>query len=349
MAGKDMRDRKKGIVFFLVWFAVTAMGAQGSRGEEFYEGKYLRFIVGASAGGSFDAYTRLLARHFGRYVPGHPTTVVQNMPGAGSLIAANYIYNKAKSDGLTIGGFAAALVLQDVMGNKAVKFDGRKFGWMGIPSPYHTLCSFRRDSKVKTIDDWLAVERPIKLSGIGPGTGPSDVPRLLNAALGLPVQLVEGYRGGSQARLALERGEVDGYCGSWQAVKGVWNRPLEAGQIVLVLQANLESHPDLKTVPLAIDFAKTEEQRRILGVADTTHGIEFVYAVAPGTPEDRLSLLQKAFVRTLNDAALREEANRSGLEIAPMDGPTLGARLSALYDLPSETIVKLKQILVPKK
>lgn len=344
-----MTDRKRWLVILWVGFAVTVMGVQGALGEEFYKGKYLRFVLGASAGGSFDAYTRLIARHLGKYIPGNPTTVVQNMPGAGSLIAANTIFNKAKPDGLTIGGFAAALVLQDVMGNKAVKFDGRKFGWIGIPSSYHTLCSFRSDSKVKTIDDWLAAKRPLKISGIGPGTGPSDIPRLLNAALGLPVQLIEGYRGGSQARLALERGEVEGYCGSWEAVKGVWNRPLEAGEIALVLQANLKSHPDLKEVPLAIDFAKTDEQRRILGVADTTHGIEFVYAVAPGTPEDRLRMLQKAFIRTLNDPALREEAKRSRLEIGPMDGPTLGERLSALYDLPPETIVKLRQILVPNK
>jgi tripartite-type tricarboxylate transporter receptor subunit TctC len=343
-----MTDGKRRLVLLVIVFAFTAMGVRRSSGEEFYKDKYLKFIVGASAGGSFDTYTRLIARHMGRHVPGDPTTVVQNMPGAGSLIAANYIFNKVKRDGLTIGGFAAALVLQDVMGNKAVKFDGRKFGWIGIPSFYHTLCSFRSDSNIKTVEDWRAAKHPVKLSGIGPGAGPSDIPRLLHAALGLPVHLVEGYRGGAQARLALERGEVEGYCGSWEAVKSVWSRPLKTGEITLVLQANLESHPELKEVPLAIDFAKTDEQRRILGVADTTHGIEFVYAVAPGTPQNRLETLQKAFIETLNDPALREEARRSGLEIAPMDGTTLGKRLSALYDLPPETVEKLREILIPK-
>lgn len=320
-----------------------------ARGEEFYKGKTIFFIVGYSPGGSFDAYTRLIARHFGKHVAGSPNAIVQNMTGAGGIIAANHLYNRAKPDGLTIGAWAAPLVLQNILGNEATEFDGRKFGYVGVPSPYDTVCTFNKASGIATVDDWFAAKRPVKISAIGPGTSTSDIPKLLKAALNLPMDVIDGFRGGAKARMAVESGEVDGYCGSWQTIETVWRSAYESGNLRAVLQATLKSHPKYKHVPLAIDYAKNNEAKHLLRVADSAHGAQFPYTVPPGTLPNRLGTLQRAFMATLNDPDFLAEAKKSGLEIEPIDGPTIARTLASLYDLAPATISKLKDILVPKK
>lgn len=328
----------------LAVFAEPA-GAQ----TEFFKDKTIRFIVGYSAGGSFDLYTRVIARHFSKHVPGNPTTVVENMTGAGGIIAANHIYNRAAPDGLTVGAWAAPLVLQNVMGNDATKFDGRRFGYLGVPSPYDTVCTFNEKSGVATINDWINAKRPMKISAIGPGTSTSDIPKLLKVALNLPLDVLDGYKGGAGARLAVESGEVDGYCGSWQTVETVWRSAYESGKIRAVLQASLESHPKYKTVPLASSYAKTDFARQLVTVADSAHGAQFPYTVPPGMAKDRLELLQKAFVETLKDPELLAEAKKSKLDIEVIDGPTIAKKLRQLYDIKPDVVAKLREILLPKK
>ena len=317
--------------------------------DSFYKDKTVRFVVGYSAGGSFDLYSRMIARHFAKHVPGNPTVIVENMTGAGGIIAANYIFNQAKPDGLTIGAWAAPLILQHIMGNDATKFDGRKFGYLGVPSPYDTLCTFNKESGIKTVEDWSAAKRPLKISSIGPGTSTSDVPKLLKEALGLPLQIVEGYKGGADARIAVESGEVDGYCGSWQTVKTVWRSAFESGRIRAVLLATLKPNPDLKDVPLAIKYAKSDEARLLLRVADSAHGAQFPYSVPPGVPRDRLQVLQKAFLDALKDPELLAEAKKSDLDIDPIDGPTTAKTFAGLYEIDPAMAERLKAILVPKK
>jgi tripartite-type tricarboxylate transporter receptor subunit TctC len=317
--------------------------------EPFYKDKTVRIVVGYSAGGSFDLYSRMIARHFGKHMPGNPTAIVDNMTGAGGIIAANYLFNQAKPDGLIVGAWAAPLILQHIMGNEATKFDGRKFGYLGVPSPYDTLCTFNAQSGIKTVEDWAAAKRPMKISSIGPGTSTSDVPKLLQVALGLPMQVVEGYKGGADARVAVEAGEVDGYCGSWQTVKTVWRGAFESGKIRPVLLATLKPHPDLKDVPLAIKYAKTDEARLLLRIADSAHGAQFPYSVPPGVAKDRLQILQKAFLDALKDPELLAEAKKADLDIDPIDGPTTAKTFSDLYDIDPAMAAKLKAILVAKK
>jgi len=317
--------------------------------EDFYRGRKIDLIIGYSPGGTYDQYTRLLARHIGKYLPGNPTRIVENMPGAGGIIAANHLYNRAKPDGLTIAAWASPLILQHVMGNDAIKIDGRKVGWVGVPGPYDTACHFGSHSGVRTMDDWIKAKRPMKISSIGPGTSLSDVPKLLKAALNLPIDMVEGYRGGAEARIAVESGEVDGLCASWQATKVTWRSQMDAGKIHVVLQATLKPHPDLKKVPLAISYAKTEEAKTLLRVADNVHAYQFPFSVAPGTPADRLQALQQAFVKTFRDRELLAEANKAQLEVAPIDGPTTAKTFAGLYELNPVLIAKLKDILIPKK
>jgi len=334
-----------GVCLFIALFYAAPVSAQ----ESFYKDKTVRFVVGYSAGGSFDLYSRMIARHFGKHLPGNPTVIVENMTGAGGIIAANYIFNQAKPDGLVIGAWAAPLILQHIMGNDATKFDGRKFGYLGVPSPYDTLCTFNKESGIKTVEDWAAAKRPLKISSIGPGTSTSDVPKLLKEALGLPLQVVEGYKGGADARIAVESGEVDGYCGSWQTVKTVWRGAFESGKIRAVLLATLKPNPDLKDVPLAIKYAKTDQARVLLRIADSAHGAQFPYSVPPGLARERLQLLQKAFLDALKDPELLAEAKKSDLDIDPIDGPTTAKTFAALYEIDPAMAEKLKAILVPKK
>ena len=342
-----MVGKTRGFLFSFV--VLIAGGFAPVLAQDVFKDKTLTFIVGYSPGGTYDQYTRLLARHISKYLPGNPTRIVENMTGAGGIIAANHLYNRVKPDGLTIGAWASPLVLQHIMGNEAAQFDGRKFGYLGIPSPYDTVCTFNEKSGITKMEDWLNAKRPQKISAIGPGTSTSDIPKLLKAALNLPMDVIDGYKGGADARLAVESGEVDGYCGSWGTVETVWRGAFEAKKVHPVLQASLKSHPKYKQYPLAISYAKTEEARDLLTVADNAHGAQFPFTVPPGMAKDRLEMLQQAFIKTLKDRDLIAEAKKSQLDIDPVDGPTVTKTLTGLYDLKPATVARLKDILLAKK
>jgi tripartite-type tricarboxylate transporter receptor subunit TctC len=342
-----LQPRKRWLT--IVFLAALAVSYAPMLHAQDFKDRTLTFIVGYSPGGTYDQYTRLIARHIGKYLPGNPARIVENMPGAGGIIAANHLYNRVKPDGFTVAAWASPLILQHVMGNEATKFDGRKVGWLGIPASYDTACHFNQQSGIKTVDDWFASKRPVKIASIGPGTSLSDVPKLLKAAINLPLDVVEGYKGGAEARLAVENGEADGLCASWQATKVTWRSHLDEGKIRVVLQATLKTHPELKNVPLAINYAKTDEARTLLRVADNVHVYQFPYSVAPGTPPERLKALQQAFIKTLRDPALIAEANKAKLEVDPIDGPTTTKTFANLYELPPALIAKLKELLIPKR
>ena len=331
-------------------FAVSSIvSSQSAVNAQDYKDKTLTIIVGYSPGGSFDLYARVLARYIGRYLPGNPTRIVENMTGAGGMIAANHLYNRVKPDGLTIGAWASPLVLQHIMGNEAAQFDGRRFGYLGIPSEYDTVCTFNQKSGITKMDDWVNAKRPQKISTIGPGTSTSDIPKLLKAALNLPMDVIDGYKGGADARLAVESGEVDGYCGSWGTVETVWRSAYESKKIIPVLQATLKPNPKYNQIPVAMNFAKTEESRELLKIADDVHGAQFPFSVPPGMAKDRLDLLQRAFLRSFKDPDLVAEAKKAQLDIGPVDGPTVTKTLTGLYDLKPATVARLKDILLPKK
>ena len=199
------------------------------------------------------------------------------------------------------------------------------------------------------MDDWFGAKREIFISAIGPGTSTSDIPKLMKAALGLPTKVIDGYRGGAKARVAVEAGEADGYCGSLHTVKALWREPFETGKINLVVQNTLNVHPDIKQIPRAIDYAKTPEARKLLEVADYAHRGQFPYSTPPNMPEARLKLMQKAFIDTLNDPALRAEAKKLRLAVDPIDGPATVQSVDKLYALEPELITRLKEIVLPKK
>jgi tripartite-type tricarboxylate transporter receptor subunit TctC len=319
-----------------------------SAAEDFYKDKVVRFVVGYSAGGSFDLYTRLIARHISKHIPGKPLAIVENMTGAGGAIAANQVY-KTKPDGLTVGAWASPLILQSILGRGAIKFDARELGYLGVPSAYESVCIFSKASGVVTANDLISSKRTLKISAIGPGTSTSDIPKILKEALNLPIQVIDGYKGGAEARVAVESGEVDGYCGSWDNVTSVWRGAYEAGNIRAIVQTNLTINPRHKDVPLAINLAKTEEARKLITIADDANRGQFIYSTPPGLPKDRLAILQKAFVDVLRDPELLAEARKSNLDIEAIDGPTLTKTVQSLYTMSPATIAKLKEILYPKR
>jgi tripartite-type tricarboxylate transporter receptor subunit TctC len=328
--------------------ALSLVAIPRASADEFYKGKTLTFVVGFSPGGGFDTYTRLIARHFGKHVPGNPTVVVENRTGAGSLIAANYIFNQAPRDGTVIGNWIGPLVLQQVLGNKAAKFDGREFGWLGVPTPDSGVCALTKASGINTMDDWIKSKRPIKIGATAPGSTTDDVPKLVEAALGLPMKLVSGYQGTSKVRLAAESGEIDGGCWAWESIKPTWAKGLQAGEVQIVLQTIEKSHPDLKNVPLAIQYAKTDEARALLRIASGVYAQGArPYTVPPGVPQDRLKLLQKAFMDTLRDPDLLGEAKKSQVDIDPEDGPTVAKTMAGLYELNPAFKSKLTELLIP--
>src|SRR5918993_1482399 len=213
-------------------------------GQDFYSNKTLRIVVGFSPGGGMDIYARAIGRHLGKNIPGKPTVIVENMPGAGSLIAANYLYNQAKPDGLTIGSWIGGLVLQQVIGGqKGIEFDSRKFEWIGVPAGDSSSCAVTKSSGISSTDQWFAAKTPVKIGAMAPGSVTSDIPKILKTALNLPIQVVEGYKGTAEIRVAADSGEVDGGCWGWETMKIMWRQGLEAGDAKVLIQALPKKHP----------------------------------------------------------------------------------------------------------
>lgn len=315
--------------------------------DDFYKGKTIRIVVGAAPGGGFDTYSRTMARHMGKFIPGNPTIIVENMPGAGFVIAVNHVYKVAKPDGLTIGNWIGTLVIAQVVGRKGIEFDVRKFEYVGTPVTNHDLCVLTKASGIASVDKWMAAKTPVKLGSTPPGSTTYENSVILREALGLPIQIVAGYKGTSEIRLAAEAGEVAGLCGlSWASAKATWRRQLEAGDAVVVLQNTPKPHPELPNVPLAINLAKTEEGRKLIEVGIHDVGtITYLYSLPPGTPKDRVQLLRRAFEQTVKDPEFLSEAKKANLDLNPVPGEELERVISGFFKLEPALTGKLKEIL----
>lgn len=337
------------ILLSLYLITPLSLIAPVSAQESAYKGKTLRFIVAFSPGGGFDTYTRAIARHMGKHIPGNPAVVVDNMTGAGGIIQANYMYRKAKPDGLTIGNNIGGLILQQIMGAKGIEFDGRKFEYLGAPAIDHPVCALTKASGITSMDKWFASKEPVKLGGVGPGGTASDVARLLQASLGLPIKVVDGYKGTSDIRLAAESGELAGGCWAWESIITTWRKGIESGEVSIVVLAMPKKHPELPNVPLAIDFAKTDEARRLLKYG--IHDIAIItrpYFLPPGTPKELVQTLRKAFLDTLKDPEFLAETKKANLDIDPVTGEETEKTVAGLFKLEPTQVAKLKDVLVPK-
>ena len=350
-----LRSARK-IFRFFIGAAVAAsacagMGTAAIAAEEpYYKGKTIRFIVGFSPGGGHDLYTRLIAQQIGKYIPGNPHVLVQNMPGGGSLIAANYIYKIAKPDGLTIGKWASGLIRQQFMGRKDIEFDSREFGWVGAPGQDHLVCTITKSSGFNSWRDVMASPpgKPLIIGGIAPGTSLSDDPRLLHGALGFPMTLVEGYKGSSDVRRAAEQGEVHGGCWGWDSVRVTWKDALESKTAQVLVQVMPQKHKELADVPTAFEFAKTDEARQLLEISANGGRLLRNYAMAPGTPKELLETVRKAFSATMKDSEFVAAAEKVRLEVDPLTGEEVEKLVNDLFKTPPPIVEKLKGILLPK-
>ena len=312
----------------------------------YYEGKTIRLIVGFSAGGGFDSYSRLIARHLGKQIPGNPSIVVENMTGAASLVSANHVYKVAKPDGLTILNFHGNQVINQVIGKPGIEFDARKFEYIGIPTQDNVACAFTKASGITTFDALRNAKSPVKLGGVAPGDTTYNTAKLLIAALKLPIQLVAGYKGTAEVRLAAEAGEVAGGCWQWESIKSIWRQGLDSGNVFIALQVNAKPHPELPKVANAIDYAPNENSKLLLkyGGHDPA-AITRPYALGPNTSKDRVQILRKAFGDTLKDPEFIADAKKSRLDTDPLTGEEIEKIVLQLFKMDPALVSQLKEIL----
>ena len=310
--------------------------------QDFYQGKMIRIVVGFSPGGAFDAYSRSLSRHMRKYIPGSPSITVENMPGAGSLIAANHLYKAASPDGLTIGNFIGSVLMGQVLGQKGIEFDARRFEYVGAPARYYPVCLFSKASGITSLEKWMASKTPVKMGGIGQGTSGDNTIRILRSTTGAPIQLVSGYKGMAEIRLATEAGEVAGTC---VGPRTVWQKSLETGEVIPVLQVTPKPAPDFPKVPLAIDVAKTEEARKLIEVGvHNDNAIALTYALPPGTPKEAVAILRRGFMATMKDGEFSGELKKARLDVDPVAGEEMEKIINDAFKLDAALIGKLKDI-----
>jgi tripartite-type tricarboxylate transporter receptor subunit TctC len=317
--------------------------------DVFFKGKTIRIVVGFSAGGGYDLYARAIARHMGNHIPGNPTIVVENMAGAASMISANHVYKVARPDGLTIGHFIGGLFLQQILGRQGIEFDARKFEYLGVPIKDTYCIGLTKASGITTLESWIAAKNPVKIGGTAPGSATDDIPAVLQAALGLPLQVVSGYKGTAEIRLAADSGEVAGFSTGWESFKSTWRTSLDAGEAFIAVQAVAKPHPELPKVPLAINYAKTDEAKKLIQVGAQDPGtLARPFVLPPGTPKERVLILRKAFMETFADPVFLAEAKKSNLDIAPIAGNEIAKTVESLFKIEAPVAERLKKILLPK-
>jgi len=332
--------------------ALAVSAAHADPVADFYTGRQLNLIVGYGPGGGYDIYARLLSRHLGRFIPGHPTIVVQNMPGAGSLRAVNYLYNVAPQDGSTFGMFARNMPLIGVLGgNSNVAFDPRKLTWLGSSSSFVNdayVLIVRKDAPVKSIDEARRHDLPpLVLGGTAEGATGSDVPIILRDTISLHVKQVVGYPDSTAIFLAIERGEVHGRTVDLSSVKSVkpeWLRP-DSGYRVLVQFARATRHPELPDVPTARELAKNERSRALIELAELPYTLSRPFAAPPGLPAARAKALQAAFLAAHHDSQYLEEAGKLRIDVSPIDGEEVLRAIDRIINAPPELLDYVRKLL----
>jgi tripartite-type tricarboxylate transporter receptor subunit TctC len=331
--------------------AALAVQARADPVTDFYRGKQVNVIVGYGTGGGYDIYARLLARHLGKHVPGNPNVIVQNMPGAGSLRAANHLYNVAAKDGTVIGMFARNMPLLGLLGvNPNVQFDARKFTWLGSSSSFANdayILVVRSDAPVKSIDDARRADGPpLVLGGTAEGATGGDVPVILRDTIGLNVRQVLGYPDSNAIFLAIERGEVNGRTvdlSSVKAVKPDWLKP-NSGFRILVQFARATRHPDFSDVPTARELARDAKARAVIELTEVPYTLSRPFAAPPGVPADRAKALQAAFLATHADPHYREEAAKLNVDVSPVGGEEVLRAIESIAAAPPELLDELKKL-----
>jgi tripartite-type tricarboxylate transporter receptor subunit TctC len=336
--------RRSGHAILSASFAAAAplVTVSGAWPADFYQGKQITIVVGFTAGGTYDATARLFARHLGRHLAGNPTVLVRNMPGAGSLVATASLYNTAPRDGTTLGIVGGGIVLEPLLGNPQAKYDARRFIWIGGRSRDNFLCLVWRNVPVNRIED--VVQRETVVGATGPGSRTVTYPRALNELIRTKFKIVSGYPGGNEITLALEKGEVEGYCG-WAlgSIKQRAPQWLQDGTLKPLAQFTL-SKPDLPNVPVASDLPKTQTGRQAIDMLAADSVLAWPLMAPPELPADRVAELRTAFVSMMKDPELLMDAAQQNLEVDPVSGAELAGLVKRLYDTPPEVIALVQKI-----
>ena len=314
--------------------------------EQFYKGRQVNLIVGFNPGGAYDPYARTLAKHLPKHLPGAPDIVVKNMQGAGSVRAANYLYNVAPRDGSELGLIAGSAALEPLFGVRPTQFDGQKFTWLGSANDEPGVCFSWHTSPIASAQDLFDQEMILGASG----TSNLDFPLALNAVLGTRIKIVRGYNGTTSIMLAMERGEIQGMCGMvYAAVKTSHPEWLTDKKVRVLMQIGLEPNSELAGVPFVMDFAKSEDDRRVLRLLVGWTIMGRPYLAPPGIPEDRKHALRRAFDLTMKDAAFLADAAKVRLDISPITGGAIDRFLADVYSTPRPLVERAAKILAQGK
>lgn len=315
---------------------------------DFYRGKTVRIMVGFAAGGSFDVYARMLAKQLPKYIPGNPNVIVENKPGAASMLAANQVYATEPKDGTVIGYIIEGLLLQQAVGNPGVQFDATKINWLASTVRTWGACAVRTDRGVNSIQDVIG-GKEVAVGATGVGSLTHDVPAVLKTALGANFKIVVGYEGTAKTRLALESGELDGNCMTWDEMasidkdKLVGNPPFM--KVLVIMGDRTPDHPALKGVPAAETLAKTDETRQLLKVVQRPSDMTKPFMMAPEVPRDRVLAMREAFWQALNDKDFLADAAKGGWEVSPRRGEEVEQMVKEVLATPPAIVEKLKTFL----
>jgi len=319
--------------------------AQADAVSDFYRGKTVTIIVGYTAGGGYDLYARALGRHMGKHLPGNPNFIVQNITGAGSLNAANHLYNVAAKDGTVFATFGRGLPMEPLIGTAKVQFDATKFTWLGSGANEISICATWHTSPVKTWADMLKTS--FAVGGEGAGSDPDSYSLLVRNIFGAKLKLVSGYHGTSDIILAIERGEVDGRCGwSWSSIKSTREAWITEKKLNVLVHISDQKAPELAHVPTINDFAN-DHQKQVLRLVTSRQVMGRPFAAPPGVPEDRKQALRAAFEATLKDPAFLDEANKLKLEVNPVSGADVDKLLGELYRAPKDIVEEARKAIAP--
>jgi tripartite-type tricarboxylate transporter receptor subunit TctC len=304
-----------------------------------YTGKSVQMVIGFGPGGGYDLWARTVARHIGRHLPGQPNVIAQNMPGAGSFIAANHIYSVAPKDGTAIGIIARDAALGPLTGAAGARFDATKLSWIGSPTTETNICIAYQTAQVKNVQDLFNKE--LILGDTGPGTGTRAYPKALAGILGLKFKLVGGFQSSSNVFLAMERGEVEGICESLDSVVNRKPDWIPSGKIRILFQGGATPSPELRDVPFILDFARSTEDRRALEFLYAGQGIGRPFVAPPDLSPERLKVLRDAFSATMRDAEFLADAKRQKLDVEPVSGEQLAALIRKIYATPPAIVERV--------
>jgi len=328
------------LVFSVALAGLVFSSSSAPAADDFYKGQTLRLIVGFSPGGGYDTYTRLVARHMNRYIPGNPTVLVQNMTGAGSLIAANFIARKARPDGLTAATFNNALIVQKALGDKRIKVPFEKLEWIGAPSVGEITCTVMGFTGLKTLDDVLNAKIPLKTGSSRAGSTGYDVPAIMNQLMGTRFELITGYAGTAKTRLALESREVNSFCSNWESLRVTARSMLDAEGdrklIPYITMSRRFEDPEIKDLPLFREAIKDKKKLAVFQAWAAQMEFQRPLAMSPGTPKDRLDTLRTAFRETLKDPELLAEAKKAKVDLTYVSGQEVTKLVEQILDMPPE-------------